>query len=72
MKSTCKSCDKNFNVLTKEELCAFCFQKEKGFWSSEFSNYSKDKKGNLISKEGSMKFKKTKHRNKKSKKKKRK
>ena len=72
MKPKCKRCEKNFKVLTKEELCAFCFKEEKGFWSLEFSNYHKDKSGNLISKEGPMKFKKTKYRNKKSKKKKRK
>lgn len=68
-KPTCKACNKNYNVLTKERLCAYCFQDEKKFWSLEFSDYTKDEKGNLISRDGPMKFRKVKVRSKKKKKK---
>ena len=53
----CKNCKKNYKRLTKEGLCAYCYQKEFGKWSPEFSNYTKDNKGNLVSKESPMKFK---------------
>ena len=56
----CKKCLKNFRVLTKEELCAICYQKAHGTWPLEFSNYHKDKDGKLVSKDKPMKFQKDK------------
>ena len=36
MKPKCLICKKNYKVLTKEELCAFCYKLKYGVWSKEF------------------------------------
>ena len=53
----CKNCKKNYKRLTKEGFCAYCYKKEFGKWSPEFSNYDRGGKGELISREAPMKFK---------------
>jgi len=55
----CKKCNKNYKVLTKERLCAYCYKDKTGEWSLEFSDYKKDKDGRLISNQGYMKFRKS-------------
>ena len=44
MKQTCKNCKKNYVVLTKECLCVFCYQNEKGKWPLEFRGAAQKKK----------------------------
>ena len=63
MTDKCKNCKKNYKVLTKEGLCAYCFQDEHKSWSSDFSSSDKTQ-------EIPMKFSKVKARNKRKKKKK--
>jgi len=41
----CKECNQNFKMLTKEELCAFCYQKKFGKWSDNFTENNNKKKG---------------------------
>jgi protein-arginine kinase activator protein McsA len=40
----CKECNHTYNNLTKEGLCAFCYQDKYGEWSKDFSNEGKGKK----------------------------
>jgi transposase-like protein len=40
-KFQCKKCNKHYKKLTKEELCAFCYQDEHGTWSKEFQEDKK-------------------------------
>lgn len=39
----CKSCNKSFRVLTKENLCAFCYKNLNGKWSKEFQENNNKK-----------------------------
>ncbi len=36
--SQCKKCGKRYRVLTKEGLCASCYNKEFNRWPAEFSS----------------------------------
>ena len=56
MKFTCKDCKRNFKVLTKKGFCCYCSYKRTGKYPDEFSDYTKDKQGKLISNVGAMKF----------------
>lgn len=40
MRNTCIKCNKNYKVLTKEDLCAYCYKDEKGEWSWDFSDHA--------------------------------
>lgn len=41
---TCKQCTRSFNELTREKLCAFCYNKKFGKWSVDFGNNKDGKK----------------------------
>ena len=43
--SECKNCHKRFRVLTKEELCAYCYKGKFGKWPKEFTQTDKNYKG---------------------------
>lgn len=43
-KFKCKECNKNYKKLTKENLCAFCYQKINKKWSAGFQESKKMRK----------------------------
>lgn len=44
IKHKCKKCMKNYKMLTKEGLCAYCFKEENGFWPGDFKGAKEKKK----------------------------
>jgi len=43
-KLTCKECGKNFKMLTKEWICAFCYLRKFKQWSKDFMAGDEKKK----------------------------
>ena len=43
-KFTCKKCGKNFKVLTKEGLCAYCHKNKTGEWPGNFTGAKQKRK----------------------------
>ena len=41
-KFKCKMCKENYNMLTKEKLCAFCYKEKYKKWSPDFSKSKKE------------------------------
>lgn len=39
----CKRCKGNYKSLTKEDLCAFCYQKTYGKWPREYQENNQKK-----------------------------
>ena len=41
----CKECGINYKSLTKSGMCAYCFEKQNGYWPDEFcSDDEKEKR----------------------------
>ena len=42
MNNICSNCNKNFKVLTREGLCAYCHQDLNNEWSIDFQKSKKE------------------------------